>query len=73
MHVIGKDFKQVEGQAERHVSMTMKAKDEFFTTRSFIEKLTDARTLVNRKRFSEDEPMLDEVCAQDFCHPGNDG
>lgn len=42
------------------------SKSDFFKRRSLAEKLCDARTLLNRKRYFRSEPLLENVLESDF-------
>lgn len=41
-------------------------KAEFFRQRNFFEKLCDARTLLNRKNYASDSPLLENAAVSDF-------
>jgi len=41
-------------------------KSEFFSKRNFFEKLCDARTLLNRRNYLQDKPLIENVSVSDF-------
>lgn len=43
-----------------------KNKADFIEQRTFFEKLCDARTLLNRKNYLQDKPLLEETTVHDF-------